>query len=106
MALDRLVSTRDYADFARAFAGIAKADAVWTRSGRARGIFVSVAGPDGAAVPASSQAHLNLVAALRRYGDALVPLTVSTYMPRTFRVRARIKVHPDYLPDETLAKAA
>lgn len=106
LTLGRAVSLRDYADFARAFAGIAKANAVWTRSGRARGIFVSVAGPEGAEVPQSSQAHVNLVAALRRYGDALMPLTVSSYLPRTFRVKARIKVDASYLPDETLAKAA
>jgi predicted phage baseplate assembly protein len=105
LTLGRAVSLRDYADFARAFAGIAKADAVWTRSGRLRGIFVSVAGPDGAAVPVSSQSHLNLVAALRRYGDSLLPLTVATYLPRTFRLKARIKVDARYLPAETLAKA-
>ncbi len=105
LTLGRAVSLRDYADFARAFAGIAKADAGWMRSGHRRGIFVSIAGPDGAAVTASSQAHVNLVTALRRYGDSLLPLTVATYLPRTFRVKARVKVDANYLPDETIKRA-
>ncbi len=49
--LDRVVSLQDYEDFARAYSGIAKARATWTRAGQAHGIFLTVAGPDGAAVP-------------------------------------------------------
>ena len=49
LTLDRIVSLRDYEDFARAFAGIAKALATWTWDGERQGVFVTVAGVDGAA---------------------------------------------------------
>ena len=45
LTLDRVVSLRDYEDFARAFAGIAKALATWSWDGERRGVFVTVAGP-------------------------------------------------------------
>ena len=38
LTLDRAVSLRDYEDFARAFAGIAKAHAMWVADGPARGV--------------------------------------------------------------------
>ena len=44
LTLDRIVSLRDYEDFARAFGGIAKALATWTWDGQRQGIFVTVAG--------------------------------------------------------------
>ena len=47
LTLDRIVSLRDYEDFARAFAGIAKALATWTWDGERQGVFVTVAGVDG-----------------------------------------------------------
>ena len=46
--------SQDYADFARTFAGIAKAYALWIDDGRARGIYLTVAGPDGAAIAAAA----------------------------------------------------
>ena len=50
LTLDRMVSLQDYEDFARAFAGIAKALATWSGVGRTRGVFLTVAGPGGTAV--------------------------------------------------------
>ena len=48
LTLDRAVSLQDYEDFARTFAGVAKAQAVWVWDGRKRSVFLTVAGPDGA----------------------------------------------------------
>ncbi len=55
LTLGRVVSLRDYEDFARAFPGIAKALATWTWDGQRQGVFVTVAGPDGAAVDEAGQ---------------------------------------------------
>src|SRR5262249_13220040 len=54
LTLDRAVSISDYADFSRAFAGIAKAYAIWIDDGRARGVYVTVAGADGSEIPEGS----------------------------------------------------
>ena len=79
LTLDRAVSIRDYEDFARAFAGIAKAHALWIPSGPARGVFLTVAGELGAAVPETSDTFANLQEALRLYGDPLMPLVLKSY---------------------------
>jgi predicted phage baseplate assembly protein len=95
MTLDRVVSLLDYENFARAFAGIAKALATWTWDGRDRSVFVTVAGPGGAEVPAGGALHDNLVAALRAAGDPNVRLRVASYRPATFRLGLRVKRDPD-----------
>lgn len=92
LTLGRAVSLQDYTDFARSFAGIDKAQATWAGSGTARGIFVTVAGPDGAAVSGDSDTMVNLIGALRDYGDPLVPLTVQSYSSVPFKISASIKV--------------
>ncbi len=101
--LDRIVSLLDYEDFARAFMGVAKALATWTWNGETRGVFVTVAGPDGAAVADDSPLYANLLAAMRAAGDATVPLHIASFEQRFFRLRAKVKVHEDYL-DETVLK--
>lgn len=103
MTLDRIVSLKDYEDFARAYAGIAKALATWTWNGQARGVFVTVAGPDGAEVKADSDLYKNLLDAMRLAGDPYVSLRVQSYAKAFFRLAARVKTHPDYLPEKVLA---
>jgi len=95
LTLDRVVSLRDYEDFARGFAGISKALASWTWNGQRQGIVVTVAGDDGAVVADSGEIHAHLVDALRAYGDPSVPLRVQSYAPRDFTVVAVLTKAPD-----------
>ena len=106
VTLDRIVSLRDYEDFARGFAGIAKALANWTWNGDARGVLLTVAGIAGAAVPAGSQLYQDLVAAIAAAGEPNVPVTVVSYRPATFTLSASIKVESDLVPDVVLASVA
>jgi len=94
MTLDRVVSLRDYEDFARAYAGIAKALATWTWDGQRRGVFVTVAGPDGAGV--ADDVVENLLGQIRSQGDRFVPLRVATYREATFGLAFKAKVDPAY----------
>ncbi len=103
LTFDRIVSLQDYQDFARAYAGIAKALATWTWDGRRRGVFVSVAGPRGAEVKSDSTLHENLVAAMRQAGDPFVPLMVAGYRRALFRVAGSVKVDSDHQPEKVLA---
>lgn len=95
LTLDRAVSIRDYQDFARAFAGIAKAHALWIPSGPARGVFLSVAGEEGAAVEEDSDTFINLQDALHSYGDPLMPVRIVTYRDARFSLRLAVKVAAD-----------
>ena len=102
--LDRIVSLSDYEDFARAFAGVSKTLATWTWSGERRGVFVTVAGADGARIESDSPLYKNLLKAMRAAGDSSVPLQVQTYEPRFFVLKAKVQVRADYLPEKVLAE--
>jgi len=106
LTLGRVVSLQDYGDFARAFAGIAKALATWTWNGRQRGVFVTVAGPQGAEIKPESKTHRNLLGALQSAGDPNVPLQIVSFCPIRFRLNAKIKVDPDARPEDVLAAVA
>ncbi len=104
LTLERVVSLRDYQDFARAFGGIAKALASWTWDGRNRGVLVTVAGPAGAAVPPEGATYQNLLKAMRAAGDPFVALQVKSYRPAFFRFAGKVKIDPAYEPDLVLAQ--
>jgi len=106
LTLERAVSTGDYVDFARTFSGVAKAYGLWVEDTRARGIYLTVAGPGGVLIPQDSATMKNLVAALRRYGDRLLPLSVQNFGPATFRLKAKLKVEADADPDKVFAAVA
>jgi hypothetical protein len=97
LTLGRVVSLRDYEDFSRAFAGIAKAEATWAWSGEQRHVLVTVAGPDGSTIASGSKLHQNLIAALRKFGDPHTPIHLVSYVPRWFRLQAKVKVGAEYL---------
>lgn len=94
LTLDRVVSLQDYEDFARGYAGIAKALATWSWDGERRGVFLTVAGPDGAAV-AADVIEL-LLGAIRKAGDPFVPLRVASYRPANFVTAFKITVDPAF----------
>jgi len=103
LTLDRTVSLQDYEDFSRAFAGIAKALTTWTWDGQTKGVFITVAGPDGAEIKPDSDTYTNLLAALQQAGDPFVSLRVKSYRPAHFRFAGRVKVNLDYQTDVVLA---
>ena len=99
--LDRIVSLQDYGDYAAAFPGIAKALATWTWSGRRQGVFITVAGPSGAAIDPgapgdTADVYGNLLAALSAAGDPTVSVIVASYRRRTFAATVRVAVDPDF----------
>lgn len=106
VTLDRVVSLTDYEDFARAFAGIAKAQARWIWRGEHRIVHVTVAGPDGAAVDPSSRLSTNLTAALSAAGDPHQLFQLDSYERLTFRVGAALFVAADHEPASVKAAVA
>lgn len=102
LTLERAVSIDDYANFARAFAGIDKAHALWIPAGPARGVFLSIGGVDGVDVPDSSDTFSNLLDSLTTYGDPLVPLRMTNYSDARFRCRLSVKVLSEYEVDRVL----
>jgi hypothetical protein len=102
LTLDRIVSLRDYEDFARSFTGIAKALGTWTWDGQARGAFITAAGPKGAEITTKSKVYENLLTALKKSGDPSIPVMVKSYSKALFKLSANIKIDPDYIDEKVL----
>ncbi len=108
LTLGRVVTLRDYENFARGFAAIAKARADWTFVGFARPILITVAGEGGILLPESGDDIENLRAALQHAGEADMIVAVRNYRPLGFGVSARLFADPAYMPDavQDAARAA
>jgi hypothetical protein len=105
LTLGRVVSLDDYQNFADAFAGIAEALATWTWFGRSRGIFLTVAGANGAQLKSDDPTLVNLVKSLQGSGNPFLPLRVASYSPVLFEVGGLVKIDTDNY-DQTLVLAA
>ena len=97
LALDRLVSVQDYADFARTFAGIAKASAKRLSDGVREVVHLTIAGAGNIPIDVTSDLYRNLVAALGRFGDPLQPAQVESFERVLLIVSAKVSLDPDYL---------
>jgi len=96
MALDRLVSTEDYADFARTYAGIGKATAARLSDGRRRVVHVTIAGSEDVPIDVNSDLYRNLVQALHLFGDPHQPIQVALRRLKLLVASAGVRLKPDY----------
>jgi predicted phage baseplate assembly protein len=104
MTMDRVVSLKDYEDFACAFAGVAKAMATpWIWSGHARGVFLTVAGAGGADLPPDGSTYANLLAAIRKAGGSHISVRMQSYQKAFFRLSGTVTIAADAQMDVVLA---
>jgi hypothetical protein len=92
LALDRLVSVLDYADFARTFGGVGKASA--SKLGNL--VQVTIAGADDAPIDSTSDLYRNLLQALQQYGDPSLPLRLDVRELLALTLSAKVGLLPDY----------
>ena len=93
--LGRAVSLRDYEDYARTFAGVAKAHATVLplRAGRTIVVTVAFVEPPGAELAGRLA---DLATSLRDHGDPTVQVAVLAHAEATFRLALRVAVDPAY----------
>ncbi|MGK9169285.1 putative baseplate assembly protein [Inquilinus limosus] len=96
MALDRLVSVKDYADFARSFAGIGKASAARLSDGRRQLVHVTVAGVDDIPILETSDLYRNLLGAIEALGDPHLPVQLCVRKIKLLVISAAVALLPDY----------
>jgi hypothetical protein len=96
LTLGRAVSITDYQSYASTFAGIAKAHAIWIPAGPGRGVFLTVAGVNGSALPPLSPTLSDLVASLHRFGNPLIPITARTFLETLFGLSTDLQIDPKY----------
>ncbi|MEV8310338.1 putative baseplate assembly protein [Streptomyces flavidovirens] len=95
-ALDRLVSLKDYEDFARSRAGIGRAAAREIFDGRRRVLHVTVAGVDDIAIADDSEVLRALRSSLAQYGDSRLAVRVDVRELVLLLLAARVKVARDH----------
>jgi predicted phage baseplate assembly protein len=96
MALDRLVSTRDYADFAQNYAAIDKADAARLLVGGQPTVCVTIAGANDIPIPEDSDLIANLRRAYDDWGDPLQSVDIGTRELVLIFLSAQVRLRPDY----------
>jgi hypothetical protein len=94
--LGRAVSLLDYEDFARAFSGVAKANAAVLQLRAGRTVVVSVAFEGGDRLD-------DLADALRTHGDPRVEVVVLAGTTQTFKLALKVAVDPAYESDVVLS---
>jgi hypothetical protein len=102
LTMERIVSLRDFEDFARGFAGIDKAQSIAIWEGDRQRVVVTVA-----AATAGEGAGLftNLVDAVNSAIEPGLEVSVCSYRRRFFDVEAGIRVDPAYLVEDVLDRA-
>lgn len=96
MALDRLISVQDYEDFARTYAGIAKASSGRLSDGRRQLVHLTIAGSDDIPIATTSDLFSNLRRALRQFGDPFQPIQVAVRKLKLLVISAKVRLLPDY----------
>jgi predicted phage baseplate assembly protein len=103
-ALDRLISARDYEDFARTFAGISKASAVRLSDGHRQLTHLTIAGTDDIPISEDSDLYKNLREALLRFGDPFQAIKIARRFLKLLVISAKVRLDPDYIWDSVEPK--
>lgn len=103
LTLDRIVSLQDFEDFARAFAGIGKAQAVWLWDGEARFVHITVASADAGTVDKASELYNNLWLGIERVKDPVQQFRIDPFNPLFFNLSASVRVDSRYIKEKILA---
>lgn len=101
--LGRVVSALDHADFARAYSGIAKAQAQLLQLAHGPVVAITLAGQDGASIAPGNPVWANLRDALAAAGDPRVAVRLLDHQASTFRIGLKVKVDPAHERDAVLA---
>lgn len=100
MALDRLVSVKDYGDFARTYAGIGKASAARMSDGRKTVVHVTIAGAGDIPIDVNSDLYNNLLQSLHDYGDPYQPVLIGMRSARLLVISMNVAILADYQWDD------
>ncbi len=101
--LDRIVSREDYEDFAAAFAGIGKAQAISMWSGERQLVHLTIAGDDGK--PVTNPDFLkNFLDALDEARDPTQLIKVDTFSQLLFNLKVNLAVDSRYIVKDVLTE--
>lgn len=106
LTLDRLVSVRDYEDYARAYPGIGKAQAVRLWDGRRFFVHLTLATAEGAPLLPSDDLYQSLTADIDARRDPVQRLSIGTFSDRRFELTAKLRIDAAYITDDVIDEVA
>jgi hypothetical protein len=95
--LERIVSLTDFEDFAQAFAGIGKAQAIALFTGERRLVHLTIAAVNGDLVDPMSDLYHKLIDTIDQVRDPVHPVQVASYKPLYFKLVVNVQVDARYL---------
>jgi hypothetical protein len=101
--LDRIVTLADYEDFARALAGIGKAQSVKLWANGTQLVHLTVAGANGDPIVINSLLYDNLVSGISRSRDFAQIVRVDTFSRLLFNVDMNVAVDKRYIRNDIFA---
>lgn len=105
LTLGRIVSLKDFQDFARGFGGIGKARATSLWQEEVQLVYITIAGEGGAPVLTNSELYTNLGRALDRVRDPFQPVRIASFEALFFNVAAKLLIDPAFIPARVFAAA-
>lgn len=102
LTLDRIVSLQDYEDFARAFAGIGKAQATQLWQGENRLVHITVAAADGGEVSLDSELYTNLIDAIAASSPPRQQVLVASYKALKFKLSATLTIDARFIEADVI----
>lgn len=106
LTMDRIVSLRDYEDFAAGFAGVGKAQSVAIPRGEHALIHLTIADVYGEEVPEDAPLRKTLRDAVMALRDPGPPFQLESFDRLYFNVKATLRTDPRHVEAEVLAAAA
>ena len=103
LTLDRIVSLQDFEDFARAFAGIGKAQATVLWNGEQRMVYITVSAAGGRPVEKGSEPHKKLIEGINAARHADDQVMIGSYDQLKFNVKARVHVDSSLIVEDVMA---
>lgn len=106
LTFDRIVSLKDFENFARNFGGIGKARAVVLPRGESQIVHITVAAASGKEIETTSELYTNLVNAIKAACDPVQQVRVDSFKLLLFNLKAKVKIKSEYIPEIVLEAAS
>lgn len=100
LTFERIVSLKDFEDFARAFSGIGKAKAAVLWDGSQRLVHITVTSDKGGAVSQDSNLYKNLKKAIDNARDPIQAVRIDSYEALSFKCDAALLIDSTYITEK------
>jgi predicted phage baseplate assembly protein len=104
LTFDRIVSVKDFEDFARGYKGIGKARAARLWDGESQVVHITIASVGGQPIDVRLEPYRNLVKTMEGVCNPVQTFCVDDYDPLLFRVDATIRTDQRYVTEEVRVK--